>query len=44
MTRKESVMSNSKKIISATLAAAVLAGTVASATPAFAWFKWHHHG
>lgn len=35
-------MSNSKKIISTTLAAAVLAGTVASATPAFAWTKWHH--
>ncbi|MGD9544703.1 MAG: hypothetical protein AB7F41_10805 [Methylocystis sp.] len=37
-------MSKSKKIISATLAAAVLAGTVASATPALAWSKWHHHG
>lgn len=35
-------MSNSKKIISVTLAAAVLAGTVASSTPAFAWSKWHH--
>ncbi len=37
-------MSTSKKIISTTLAAAVLAGAVASATPAFAWHKWHHHG
>jgi hypothetical protein len=36
--------SRSKKIISTTLAAAVLAGSVASATPAFAWHKWHHHG
>ena len=37
-------MSKSKKIISATLAAAVLVGAVASATPALAWSKWHHHG
>ncbi|MEF3367462.1 hypothetical protein V3H18_13055 [Methylocystis sp. 9N] len=35
-------MTTSKKIITATLAAAVLAGTVASATPALAWSKWHH--
>jgi hypothetical protein len=44
MKRKESVMSNSKKIVSTTLAAAVLAATVGSATPALAWSKWHHHG
>lgn len=37
-------MSTLKKIISTSLAASVMLGAVASATPALAWSKWHHHG
>jgi hypothetical protein len=36
-------MTKSKKIFTATIAAAVLAGSVAAATPAAA-NHWHHHG
>jgi hypothetical protein len=37
-------MSTLKKIVSMSLAAAMMVGATASATPAFAWSKWHHHG
>lgn len=37
-------MSKSKKLITSAVAALVLAGSVASATPAFAWHHHHHHG
>jgi len=37
-------MTRTRKIITATLAAATLAGTIAAtATPAAAWGKYHHH-
>lgn len=37
-------MSTSRKIITMTAAAVVLAGSVASATPAFAWHHYHGYG
>lgn len=37
-------MSKSKKIVTAAIAAAVLAGSVASATPALAWHRHHGYG
>ncbi|TLG78817.1 hypothetical protein [Methylocystis sp. B8] len=35
-------MSMLKKFVSMSLAAAIMVGATASATPAFAWSKWHH--
>jgi hypothetical protein len=41
---EENLMSTVKKIVSTSLAASVMLGAIASATPALAWSKWHHHG